>query len=140
MIITRRRLRRIIRENLLHEAPFKGKQIRHIVHRSINEGLGIRLGNVDAQIVNGDIILNNSRYELFVGLPFGVEGPKVNVTDLQPTGDSVVVSGEAAGKKLKKPLKPKQIDMITTNVSKRPAPARFVVPGNVVDVIFKKAG
>ena len=64
----------------------------------------------------------------------------MNVTDLQPTGDSVVVSGEAAGKKLKKPLKPKQIDMIATNVSKRPASDRFVVPGNVVDVIFKKVG
>ena len=76
MIITRRRLRRIIRENLLHEAPFKGKQIRHIVHRSINEGLDIKLGDVDVQIVNGDIILNNSRYELFVGLPFGVEGQR----------------------------------------------------------------
>ena len=95
------------------------RQIRRIVRRTLHEGFNVSLGGVDAQISRGDIILNNNRYELFVGLPFGVEGPKVTITDLQPEGDSVIVSGEARGKRLRKALNQKAIDVIKRNVGKR---------------------
>lgn len=111
------------------------RQIRRIVRRTIYEGFNVSFEGVDATISRGDIILNNSRYELFVGLPFGVEGPKVTITDLEPAGDSVIVSGESKGKSLRKALNQKAIDVIKRNVGKR----EFLVPGKIVSVIFKRA-
>ena len=116
------------------------RHIRRLVERVILEEIEeIDLQGVTARVADGDIFLNDTRYQLSARLP---GAPRVTITDLTQDGDDIVVGGEISLfgkiKTLKNSLSHEQVDIIKTAVAPSPPSDKFVVDGNLVSVVFTR--